>query len=101
MVLDGTALGDDRRTGVSVLSVLVLRHSVGAQRIGTWPLWPGAGGLEHARLPVQGLAHAPVYGTRRRPARSLFAEAATLDPGLAQQLAVLLLGHALAALLDH
>src|SRR5918993_5833290 len=36
-----------------------------------------------------------------RPGRRSLAETATLDAGLAQQLAVLLLGHALAALLDH
>jgi hypothetical protein len=40
-------------------------------------------------------------GKAVRPAGRLLTETATLDPGLAQQLAVLLLGHPLAALLDH
>jgi hypothetical protein len=38
---------------------------------------------------------------RRRPDGQSLAETATLDAGLAQQLAVFLLGHTLAALLDH
>src|SRR4030095_761150 len=38
-------------------------------------------------------------GPEARP--DLLAETATLDAGLAQQLTVLLLGHSLAALLDH
>src|SRR5436309_1975093 len=40
-------------------------------------------------------------GGRRAPGRWSLPETATLDPGLAQQLPVLLLGHPLAALLDH
>src|SRR5919202_3357860 len=44
-------------------------------------------------------ASAPRPGTR--PGRASLAETATLDAGLAQQLAVLLLRHTLAALLDH
>jgi hypothetical protein len=55
----------------------------------------------HLRLPVTaggGGATAPPTMDR---APALLAETATLDAGLAQQLAVLLLGHSLAALLDH
>src|SRR5689334_22404779 len=101
MVLDGTALGDDRRTELSVLSALSLRP-LGASAAGwhrTSALRSGMDRRMYTR--TRSFAHVPVNGTRQCPARGLFAEAATLDPGLAQQLAVLFLGHALAALLDH
>src|SRR5690606_32984978 len=70
-----------------------------------------SGHHDHTWIPVGMLRRGPCrrcgcHGDLRRSAstaptcRSL-PQAAALDPGLTQQLAMLLLGHALAALLDH
>src|SRR4051812_16028573 len=56
------------------------------------------GSLAPFRL-ISPARHDACVGASRRSHR-LLAETATLDAGLAQQLAVLLLGHTLAALLD-